>query len=54
LVTWADDFFTPISAPKSMRSLKAGLRASGKGSAAMMVPTRTSTLRKSSKEICGI
>ena len=36
-----------------MTSLIAGLRASGNGSAATIVPTRTSTLRKSSNEIFG-
>jgi hypothetical protein len=34
-----------------MVSLKAGLRASGNGSAATMVPTRMSTFMKSSKEM---
>src|SRR5262245_18295751 len=34
-----------------MRSLMAGLRASGKGSAARITPTRMSTFRKSSKVI---
>src|SRR5690606_39511541 len=34
-------------------SLIAGLRASGNGSAATMVPTRMSTLSKSAKLICG-
>src|SRR5690349_20064014 len=41
----------PISGPKSILSLKAGLRASGNGSASMMVPALISTLRKSSKVI---
>ncbi|PAV69805.1 hypothetical protein WR25_10464 [Diploscapter pachys] len=38
----------PMPSPKSMRSLIAGLRASGKGSAATIVPTRMSTRSNSS------
>src|SRR5690606_11706222 len=39
--------------PKSILSLIAGLRASGYGSAATMVPTRMSTRSKSANEISG-
>ena len=48
------DFFRPISGPKSIRSFNAGFRACGKSSAETIVPTRISTLRKSSKAILGI
>jgi len=46
-VNWADDRRVPISGPKSIVSLKAGFRASGNGSAAVMRPTRMSILSKS-------
>jgi hypothetical protein len=47
-VIWAELRRVPMSGPKSMVSLKAGLRASGKGSAARMVPAWISTFMKSS------
>ena len=51
LVIWAEDFLMPISPPKSIVSLMAGLRASGNGSAYTTVPARISTFRKSSNAI---
>src|ERR1700678_4570082 len=51
---WADERRVPISGPKSMVSFIAGLRASGKASAAVIVPARMSTLRKSSNAISAI
>lgn len=41
----------PISGPKSIVSLYAGLRASGKGSTAMTVPTVRSVWKKASEEL---
>ena len=41
----------PIGGPKSIFSLSAGLRASGKCSTSTIVPARMSTLAKSSKLI---
>src|SRR5688572_14875809 len=41
----------PIASPKSIFSLIAGLRASGNGSAATIVPTRISTFMKSPNAI---
>jgi uncharacterized protein YecE (DUF72 family) len=49
-VSWADDVRVPI-APKSIHSLYADLRASGKTSARTILPVRMSTLSKSAKAI---
>src|SRR5262245_23731471 len=43
-----------MSAPKSMRSFQAGLRASGKSITSSTVPTRSSTFSKSAHEICSM
>jgi hypothetical protein len=47
-VTCAEERFSPISAPKSIRSFQAGLRAYGKSSTSTTRPTRISTRAKSS------
>jgi hypothetical protein len=47
-VSWAEDFLTPMSGPKSIDSLMAGLRAPSRIAASTIVPTRMSTLEKSS------
>src|SRR6266852_2865337 len=48
LTTCALDRLRPTKGPKSMTSFSAGLRASGNGSAATIVPTRMSTARNRS------
>ena len=53
-VIWAEDFRVPISGPKSITSLIAGLRASGKGAASTTVPHRMSIFMKSSKLASGV
>ena len=53
-VIWADDLRVPISGPKSITSLIAGLRASGKGAASTTVPHRMSIFMKSSKLTGGV
>ena len=50
-MSWADDFLMPISGPKSICSRYTGFRASGKGSARTMRPTRMSTRSKSANVI---